>query len=507
MVVQQDHAVQSGSAGAGQSRLAPALVGSVPVVAVMQEGGGDRRLMPPGSAGRVTRRRVVGGLGVASLGGLTAALLAACGGPASSGESGQKDVPQGRIVELRVHGQATSDGEGYDKNVAAFNERYAGKYRAIHEQITGNLYTTQETEMASGTAADLHYAHTSNLKHQEYAIKGVALQLDSFISKDKNFKLSDWPQRAQDVMKIVDGKFYGLPIRGQVSWQFLFWNRDMLKRAGIPEPTPNWTLDDLIANAKKLQQPGSSEFYPIAYGGINGFERIAAEVRRFGGEFFEVPAGAGKKCQLDTAPCQQAIKWFYDNTKSELFAPRTWAAAQFGQGKTAFLFGHLAGQRATVANNAKGAFEWTFDIVPKRLAGRRGGFLSIDMQQINSSTKSQDGSWELLKWLTNKQSGVNIALQPVGSLTPGYRKDVYCSDELLNDSRFPKSAMKANCDNFDQPETYVYPANLRLTQPGAIQEVLNKFLIDIVDLKQEPTPAILKEMTTEVQKVLDMPRL
>ena len=29
----------------------------------------------------------------------------------------------------------------------------------------------------------------------------------------------------------------------------------------------------------------------------------------------EVPAGAGKKCTLDSAPCQQAIKWFYDNTK------------------------------------------------------------------------------------------------------------------------------------------------------------------------------------------------
>ena len=418
--------------------------------------------------------------------------------------AGRAAVRQGGRFE--GHGQATSDVEGYNKNVDAFNEKYAGKYRAIHEQITGNLYEAQETAMAAGTAADLHYAHTSNLKHQEYAIKGVALQLDGFISRDRAFKLSDWPQRAQDVMKIVDGKFFGLPVRGQVSWQFLFWNRDMLARAGIPEPTPNWTLDELIANARKLQQPGNADFYPIAYGGINGFERITAEVRRFGGEFFEVPSGAGKKCLLDAAPCQQAIRWFYDHTKSGLFAPRTWAAIEFGQGKSAFLFGHLAGQRATVVNNAKGAFEWTFDIVPRGPA-RRGGFLSIDMQQINTSTKSQDGSWELIKWMTNKQSGINIALQPMGSLTPGYRKDVYCSDELLNDSRFPKSAMKANCDNFDQPETYVYPHNLRLTQPGAIQEVLNKYLNDIVDQKQEPTPAILRQMTTEVQQVLDQPRL
>ena len=101
----------------------------------------------------------------------------------------------------------------------------------------------------------------------------------------------------------------------------------------------------------------------------------------------------------------------------------------------------------------------------------------------------------------------SIALQPVGSLTPGYRKDVYCSDELLNDSRYPKSAMKANCDNFEQPDTYVYPANLRLTQPGAIQDVLNKYINDIFDGKQDATPAIMKQMTTEVQQLLDQPML
>ena len=454
-----------------------------------------------------TRRAAFRAPGQAATGGLALTALAACGGPSETGATGQGAAPSGKLVELIAHGQGMSDGEGYDKNVAAFNKAYEGKYKATHVQNTGDNYVVQETEFASGTGADLYYAHTSNLKHQEYAIKGVAKQLDSFVNKDKNFKLSDWTSRAQDVMKIIDGKLFVIPIRGQVSWLFLYWNRDMLRKAGIPEPTPNWTLDDLIANAKKLVQPGNNDFFPIAYGGNNGFERVVAEVRRWGGEFFEVPSGAGKKCMLDSAPCQQAIKWFYDNTRQGVFAPRTWGPAEFGLGKSAFVFGHLAGQRATVANNAKGAFEWTFDIVPKGVNSRRGGFLSIDMQQMWTGTKSPEGSWELLKWLTSKQSGVNIALQPVGSLTPGYRKDVYCADELLNDARFPKSAMKANCDNFEQPDTYVYPANLRLTQPGAIQDVLNTYMNDFMDQKQEPTPANIKQMTTEIQQVLDQPRL
>ena len=77
------------------------------------------------------------------------------------------------------------------------------------------------------------------------------------------------------------------------------------------------------------------------------------------------------------------------------------------------------------------------------------------------------------------------------ALTPGYRKDVYCSDELLNDARYPKSAMKANCDNFEQPDTYVYPSNLRLLGDNGYQVILDKYLNDFMDMKQEPTPAIV----------------
>jgi ABC-type glycerol-3-phosphate transport system substrate-binding protein len=219
------------------------------------------------------------------------------------------------------------------------------------------------------------------------------------------------------------------------------------------------------------------------------------------------PAG-GTRCTLDSPACQQAIRWFYEHIKSGIFGPRTnFGAKQFGEGKMAFSFGRLAGERATVANNAAGDFDWTFDVVPKGPTGRRGGFLSIDTQQINSASRSKDGAWELLKWLTNKQSGINLALQPEGSLTPGFRKDVYCSEQLLNDPRFPKSGMKANCDNIDQPEGYTYPANFRLTQPGAIQEILNKYMNDFADLKQEPNPSVIKEMTNEIQGILDMPRL
>jgi multiple sugar transport system substrate-binding protein len=469
----------------------------------------SRKLEPPAEdsarPSRHSRRRLL------AAGAAISAAAVACAPGTSGTESGSSPQASGKVVELRAHARANSEKDGYQKNIDAFNQQFAGKYKAVYEGLAGSpdYYGPLETNIAGGTLGDVIYAHTSNLKFQEYAVKGVTTALDQYAAKDKNFKLDAWPARAQEAMKVVDNKLFGMPTRGQVSWLFLYWNKELLKRAGVPEPTPDWTYDTFLSNARRLMGQGSgSDSFPVAHAQSGGYENVVANLRRFGGDFFQEQAGPGKKATLDSQQAVQTFRWFYDNIKSGLFGPRTnFDAVAFGQGKAGFYFGRLAGERGTVANNAKGAFEWTFNAVPKGPTGRRGGFLSVDMSSVTSNTKDKDGAWELLKWVTSRDSGVNLALQPEGSLTPGFRKDVYCDDRLLADPRFPKDAMKANCDNLDQPDSYVYPANFRLAGPGGIQEILDKYINPIFDLQQEPTPAYLKELNTEVQRVLDMPRL
>jgi ABC-type glycerol-3-phosphate transport system substrate-binding protein len=451
---------------------------------------------------RISRRGVLGRVTA-----LSGAVLAACGQSAGGGGE-QAPVASGKVVELRAHARANSEKDGYQKNIDAFNKQFEGKYKAIYEGLAGapDYYGPLETNIAAGTVGDVIYAHTSNLKFQEYATKGVAIPLDAYAAKDKNFKLDAWTPKTQEAMKVVDNKLFGLPTRGQISWVYMYWNRDMLKKAGIPEPAPDWTYETLLNNARKLTGQGGSDFYPILHGQGSSFETMVAHLRRFGGDFFQEKSGPGKKATLDSNQSVATFKFYYDNMKSGLFAPRTYNEPEFGQGKGAFYFGRLAGQRATINNNVKGAFEWNLDFVPKGPANVHGGFLSVDMSEVTSNSKGKDAAWELLKWVTSRDSGVNLALQPDGSLTPGFRKDVYCDDRLINDSRFPKSAMQANCKNPDEPDSYVFPANFRLPGPGNIQEILDKYMLPVYDLKQEPTPAYLKEMNTEVQRILDMPR-
>ena len=455
--------------------------------------------------GNVSRRGMLG----ASAGLTGAVALAACGGPATSSDS--QPAATAKLVELRAHARGASEIDGYQKSVDEFNKLNEGKIKVTYEGLAGTpaYYGPLEVSIVGGTNGDVHYAHTSNLKYQEYAVKNIAINLDSYAAKDKTFKLTDWPATAQDAMKVVDNKLFGMPIRGQISWLFLYWNIDLFKKVGIPEPTPDWTYDQLLNAARSLRGQSSVEgFIPIGHASSGGFEQVVADLRRFGGEFFAEPKGGGKKSQLDSNQALATYKFYYDNIKAGLFAPRVgYGAAEFGQGKMAMYFGRLAGERGTVEQNAKGAFQWTFNVMPKGPTGKRGGFLSVDMSQVATASKNKDQAWEFLKHITGRNSGINLAMQPSGSLTPGFRKDVYCSDTLLKDARFPASAMKANCDNIDQPDTYVFPANFRLTAPGEIQEILNKYINPYMDGLQEPTGAQLKELNTEVQRVLDMPRL
>ena len=62
-------------------------------------------------------------------------------------------------------------------------------------------------------------------------------------------------------------------------------------------------------------------------------------------------------------------------------------------------------------------------------------------------------------------------------------------------------------DNWEQPDTFVYLHSLRLTQLGAIQRLQAGSMNEFRDQKREPTPALIKPMTSEIQQVSDMPRL
>jgi hypothetical protein len=56
---------------------------------------------------------------------------------------------------------------------------------------------------------------------------------------------------------------------------------------------------------------------------------------------------------------------------------------------------------------------------------------------LNSQTKAADQGWEAVRWFTDKEGGVALAPQTMGSNTPGMRRDVSCDERLLSDASYP----------------------------------------------------------------------
>ena len=59
-------------------------------------------------------------------------------------------------------------------------------------------------------------------------------------------------------MFTVDGKVYGVP--ALVDNLAVVYNKDLFAKAGLTEPGPDWTWDELVADAKALTDAGDKQF-------------------------------------------------------------------------------------------------------------------------------------------------------------------------------------------------------------------------------------------------------
>jgi ABC-type glycerol-3-phosphate transport system substrate-binding protein len=396
----------------------------------------------------------------------------------------------------------TSEQEAFTKRSDQFNQANPSLH-VDFESLTGDYYTPLKTRIAAGEPPDVYYAHTSNMAYQNFATGGTALQIDDLIAKNK-VDLTQWFPQGIAALKL-SGKMYGLPVRGQVSWLFMYYNNDLLKKAGINPPTPDWSLDDLVSAGKQLTKSAGSTVDTWGLGPSNfGYEGTCGHVRRWNGEYWNPSSGPGTTCTLDSDECVTSMEWAWNLMfKDKIMAPTStdiWAT--WGKNKLAIVIEQLAGSRATALQNANKQFEWGLQVMPKGPTGRRGGFLSTDTLQISKATKSPDAAFSLLTWFTNKDTGIAAALQSTGSLTPGFRPDVYCAPELINDARFPKQAMQANCDNASVNESYTYPANFRINE---INTIMGQYEGNIWSGKQEPTTSYMKQYADAINATTKLP--
>jgi multiple sugar transport system substrate-binding protein len=251
------------------------------------------------------------------------------------------------------------------------------------------------TRIAGGDAPDIVFSEVTVFVPMYY--KNVFLDLTPFIAKDREFQINDYfPAIVKRFTR--DNKIYCIP-RDVAPIACVYFNKNLFNQAGIPYPADDWTLDDLLATAKKLtvNESGSKQ---IQYGFYSWCWQNF--VYCFGGSIvdnIEHPV----KCVLDSQDAVKGLKFYSDlaNRYNVSPSPLVLNSMQRSSGDL-FMAGKLAMYNSGIWETPRFRtikdFNWDIAMFPRGPAGRRfetGG----SGYCIVRTTKNPEAAWEVLKAL------------------------------------------------------------------------------------------------------------
>lgn len=130
----------------------------------------------------------------------------------------------------------------------------------------------------------------------------------------------------------VDGKQMAIPY--DLGPYLIFYNKTMMKKAGVPLPKPGWTKDDFLSAAKKLTGGGKYGF--AAFPVVDWALPFATSV------FGVNPVSEGGTVDLKDPKFVSAMQWYVDLVQKEKVAPSVPATNDGGWPINQFLSGNAA---------------------------------------------------------------------------------------------------------------------------------------------------------------------
>ena len=239
--------------------------------------------------------------------------------------------------------------------------------------------------------------------------EGVLLDLDTFVARSQVLRLEDmWPSAVARYRwsgrRLHEGKLYGLP--KDVGPTVLFYNKDALRRRGVP--APDWQLpltwDQAITAWRKLT---FTDGY-IQHWGISGYPYEAA-VWSSGGRIVDGPS---RTWLLDSEVGIDAVQWCADLALRHHVAPNL--ARSGGAGESELFEAGLSAMhidgRWMVPRYRKMAFDW--DVAP--IPVPRRGMPSISWSgsvglAISASSPRPAEAFTLIEYLAGPAGQAELA--------------------------------------------------------------------------------------------------
>jgi multiple sugar transport system substrate-binding protein len=237
--------------------------------------------------------------------------------------------------------------------------------------------------------------------------KGAFKELSGMAKADKTLDLANqW----NEPIYTAEGKLWAIPYTASVD--AMYYNKTMLKEAGIPEPPtdwndPGWTWDDLRAASKTLTGPdknGQQRWGIELYNGIQG--GWGPWVQSNGAHVLN---DAHTESLMDSKEFIDAIQYITDMINKDKVSPQqgdpgTTLGADildlFQAGRVAFR--EVNNSRIPTYLQVKD-FEWDVCVPPRSPNGKPRQVTWVqNPYSMSSGTKVADASWQFLTYIASK---------------------------------------------------------------------------------------------------------
>lgn len=285
-----------------------------------------------------------------------------------------------------------------DRVVTAFEDANPDIDVQVETAPYDSYFTKLQTAVAGGTAPDTFELNYENFV--TYAASDALAELDDVDAAPFAPSLLEAFQH--------DSKQYGLP--ESFSNVVLFYNKDLFEKAGVAEPTSDWTWADEEAAAEKLTAKGVyGDYQPVSF---HEFYKALAQT---GGSFLSED---GSEATFNSPEGEQAATWLISKmgttmpTEKDGVGTPDYDSGLFKAGKLAmwhtgiWMFGAMA----------DAPFEWDVAVEPGDV--QKASAMFTNGVVVSADSDNTDAAQKWVEFLTGSQESAEMRVETSWELPP-----------------------------------------------------------------------------------------
>lgn len=268
------------------------------------------------------------------------------------------------------------------------------------EPVAGMNYDTKlAMQSAAGTLPDV-VTIVDSLVPTLIKYK-VVKDIRPYIENDPGFNIADIYPQMLSTGKGPNDEIYMLP--RELGVVVMFYNRTLFRRAGLPDPKPDWTCDDFLRMARKLTLRDKNGRI-TQYGFTASYSWPGIYVSWVISNGGKVMSKDGKRTEFSSAESLRALHTLTDLVTSENVAPSP-SQSITAPGVDPFVAGFVAMEpqvfpQTPLFRMTMKKFDWDVQVMP---AGRFSRLVSVGAAGygVSVQTKHPKEAYEFVKFMVS----------------------------------------------------------------------------------------------------------